>query len=83
MFAQPVIPSHLSICSMVKSALCFMHMWLKPKYTEVLFAVAASIVSAMTRGMYSFSLDAPSKLLSFFVPACLLLFFYSEIFQVS
>ena len=28
------------------------------------------------------SLDAPSKLLGLIVPACLLLFFYSEIFKV-
>jgi hypothetical protein len=44
---------------MVKITLSLRHMWLKPKYTDVLFAVAASIVLAMTRGMYSFSLALP------------------------
>jgi hypothetical protein len=44
-------------------------MWLKPKCTDVLLAVAASMVSAMTRGMYSFSLTSPELPFELFLTA--------------
>ncbi len=69
MFVQPVISSQRSTCYIVKSVLCLRQMWLKPKYTDVLFAVAASIVSAMTLGMYSLSLALPELPFDFFLLA--------------
>ncbi len=45
------------------------HMWSKPKYIDVLLAVAASMVSAMTLGMYNFSLALPRLLFELFLSA--------------
>ena len=54
MLLHPSSSSHFATCSIVKIWLCLWHIWPTPKSIEVLFAVVASIISAMTRGTYSF-----------------------------
>jgi hypothetical protein len=45
--------SHSTMCSKVKTLLCFWQRWPIPKCMEVLLPVEASIVSAMILGMYN------------------------------
>ena len=51
MLSHPWISLHASTCSIVKSTLCFLHMWSRSKCMEVLLEVVENIIFAMTLGM--------------------------------